>query len=459
MSSDQPQSERLRVPQPLIKSRIASGRGAMEQPNVTHDGEARLTPRFWFAVVVTGVITGLLGAGLMWLLAAVEQVAYHYHHGSVEAAIAATSQLHRVVTMLLASLIGAPLWFWIRRRFRGECSEIDDALWNGDGELSFRRSALTSVVSEVVIGMGASVGREAAPKLMGGASASVWSHWLRLSPAQKRLLVACGGGAGLAAVYNVPLGGALFTAEVLYGSFALSAVLPALVTSAIATLVGWIYLPHHATYLNVPAFPVTASLTVWSVIAGGVIGLLAVSYIRVIGFVSHYRARGRNIFWMMPLAMGLVGVAGMWYPQLFGNGKEIAQWAFVGGGSWSLLLILLALKPLATSLTLGSGVAGGVFTPFLSVGALAGGLLGTWWLHWWPGSPVGAFAVVGAAAMIGSAMQAPLAGLVLVMEMTHSGFGLMLPLLLATGIATYVARTLDGYSIYSARLPMLEGQH
>ena len=150
-----------------------------------------------------------------------------------------------------------------------------------------RRSLLTSVTSEVVIGMGASMGREAAPKLMGGASGSVLARWMKLSPAQRRLLVACGGGAGLAAVYNVPLGGAIFTAEVLWGSLALPTMVPALACSAIATMVAWVYLPSGATYADIPSYHFSGnSLMVWSLPAGLVIGLLSVLYVRLIGWVS-----------------------------------------------------------------------------------------------------------------------------------------------------------------------------
>jgi H+/Cl- antiporter ClcA len=319
-----------------------------------------------------------------------------------------------------------------------------------------RRSLLTSLVSEVVVGAGASIGREAAPKLMGGASGSLIARWFNLTSAQKRLLVACGGGAGLAAVYNVPLGGALFTAEVLYGSFALPVVFPALATSLIATVVSWIYLPSHATYVDIPNYRFSASLMVWSLLAGVVIGLLAVGYVRLIGWVSFHRAKGTNIFWMMPLAFLLVGVVGIWYPQLFGNGKDMAHEAFLGVGGLGLFFALFALKPILTSLTLGSGASGGVFTPFLATGAMLGAFLGAAWVHLWPGTPIGAFALVGAAAMIGAVMQAPLAGLVLVFEFTHGGFNISIPMMAATVIATILVRQIDGYSIYSARLPQRE---
>jgi H+/Cl- antiporter ClcA len=301
--------------------------------------------------------------------------------------------------------------------------------------------------------MGASAGREAAPKLMGGASGSVLSHWMSLSPAQRRLLVACGGGAGLAAVYNVPLGGAIFTAEVLCGSFALPTVVPALACSAIATMVAWVYLPSGATYADIPSYHFSGSLMVWSLPAGLVIGLLGVLYVRLIGWTSHHRASGASIFVAMPVVFLGVGVLGIWYPQLFGNGKDMAHEAFLGVGSIGLLFALFFLKPLVTSLTLGSGAAGGLFTPFLSTGAMLGAFLGAVWLHIWPGAPVGACAIVGAAAMIGASMQAPLAGLVLVLELTHTGFDIAVPMMAATVIATVIVRQIDGYSIYSARLP------
>ena len=425
----------------------------MEQPNVTHDGEAPLSPKFWLAVLLTGVATGLFGDLLMWILRLAEHSAFLYHSGSYQRAVARVGGVRRVVSLLIAGVIGAVSWYLIRRYLKNERSEIDEAVWNGDGDLSPRRSLLTSLVSEVVIGLGASIGREAAPKLMGGASGSVLARWFNLTPAQKRLLVACGGGAGLAAVYNVPFGGALFTAEVLYGSFALPVVFPALATSLIATLVAWIYLPSRATYPDLPTYRFSATLMVWSLLAGVIIGLLAVVYVRLIGWVSFHRARGAHILWAMPLSFAVVGVVGVWYPQLFGNGKGMAHDAFLGLGGAGLLFALFALKPLVTALTLGSGAAGGLFTPFLATGAAMGGFMGALWSHLWPGSPLGAFALVGAAAMVGAVMQAPLVGIVLVLELTHGGFNITIPMMAATVIATIIVRQIDGYSIYSARLP------
>jgi len=437
----------------------------MEQPNVTGDGDAALSARFWVAVALTGIATGLLGDAMMAILTTVEHLAFGYHDATIratlertsggidfQAAVERSSDLRRVVSLLVAGAVGGLAWWALRRWTRGR-SDVDEVIWNGDGRLAVGRSLGTSVISEVVIGMGASIGREAAPKLLGGLSGSVLSGWFNLTTAQRKLLVACGAGAGLAAVYNVPLGGALFTAEVMIGTINLPVVLPALACSWIATGVAWLYLPNQATYLDVPSYHYTLTLLIWSLLAGLVIGVFASGYIRLIGWVSHHHVRG-NAAAVAPLvAFGALGLIGIAYPQLFGNGKDMAHVVFVGHGALLVLLALLALKPLVTAGCLGSGASGGLFTPTMTTGAVLGGFLGLAWSHLWPGSPVGAFAMVGAAAMIGAAMQAPLAALALVLELTHTGFGIMVPMIAATVVATAVSRQIDGYSIYSARLP------
>jgi chloride channel protein, CIC family len=441
------------VPPPLLKTRMPSGRGATEQPNAAGDGDAALNARFWAALVVTGAAAGLFGALLMFVLFNVEHLAFNFSHGTFQQAVERSSNLRRISSLVVAAAIGGPAWYLLRRYTKGEKSEVDDAVWSGDGRLSFRRCLGTGLISEIVIGMGASLGRENAPKVMGAASGSVVSGWLGLTSAQRKLLVACGAGAGLGAVYNVPLGGALFTVEVLLGTAALPAVLPALACSFIATLASWAYLPAHATYLDIPPYRFTATVMVCALLMGPIVGLLASGYIRLIGWVSFHRAAGPRLIPAMLAAFGALGLIGFRYPQLFGNGQDMAHDAFLGRGTLLLFLALFMLKPLVTAACLKSGAAGGVFTPTLSTGAVLGACLGLAWSQLWPGSPAGAFAMVAAAAMVGASMQAPLAALALVLELTHSGFSLLLPMIAATVIATAVARYVDGYSIYSARLP------
>ena len=452
MNSARRGAGRVRVPPPLISRRLPSGRGATEQPNATGDGETALTPVFWAMVALTGVAAGLFGDLMMLILFTVQHLAFGYHSGPLESGVEHASDARRLIVLLSAGAFGGIAWFLLRRYTSGEKADLDDVVWGDGARLSLRRSLGTSVISEVVIGMGASIGRENAPKLMGGASASLLAGWARLSREQRRLLMACGAGAGLAAVYNVPLGGALFTAEIMMGSISLPVVLPALACSWIATATGWLYLPDRATYLDIPGYRFTAPLLAWALLAGPLIGLVASGYIRLIGWVSHHQARGRAAAVAPVVAFGILGVIGFAYPQLFGNGKDMAHDAFLGADGLTLLLALFALKPLVTALCLGSGTSGGLFTPTLSTGAVLGGAAGIAWSLAWPGSPSGAYALLGAAAMLGAAMQAPLAGLALTLELTHGGFAIMIPMIAATVTATAVARYVDGYSIYSARL-------
>ena len=424
----------------------------MEQPNVTGDGDTPLNAAFWVAVIGTGIAAGLIGAAFMLLLFNIQYWAFGYHSGSYEAGVEAASAIRRIVSLVIAGTFGGLAWYALRRYTKGQRSDLDDVVWAGDGQLSWPRSLGTSVISEIVIGMGASIGREAAPKTMGGVAGSLIAGWLRLTTPQRRLLVACGGGAGLAAVYNVPLAGALFTAEILMGVLALPTVLPALACSTIATVTAWVYLPNQPSYADIPAFHATTALIVWAIIAGPIIGLIAAAYIRLIGWISHHSVTGRKAIGAPVIAFTILGLVGIKYPQLFGNGKDMAHDAFIGSGSLALFAALFLLKPIVTSLCLASSASGGLLTPVLSTGAVLGGALGIICNHLWPGSPIGAYAMIGAAAMIGAGMQAPLTAIAFVLELTHSGFAIMVPIALATAIATAVARHIDGYSIYSARL-------
>jgi CIC family chloride channel protein len=447
---------RARVPPPLMRWRLPSGRGATEQPNTRPVAKVALTPLFWALVVATGIATGLFGDLMMYILFHVERLSYAYSHGSFEAAVERASKARRVEVLATAGAITGVAWYLLRRLTPGRKADLDDSVWSGSGELSFRRGFISSMISEVAVGAGGSIGREAAPKLMGGISGSVLGRWARLTPEQRTLLVACGGGAGMGAVYNVPLGGALITAELLYGSLSLEVVVPALLCSAVATATSWIYLPIHPTYEDVPAYHVTATEMVWSLLVGPVVALIAVAYIRLVGWVSHHRLSGTRAAFGPLVGFSIVGVVGFAYPQLFGNGKDMAHDVFLGEGTVGLLLALFALKPIVTSICLGSGATGGLFTPTLSTGAVLGGGLGLAWSHLWPGSPVGSYALVGAAAMLGAGTQAPISSLVLVIELTGTADSVMVPMIVATAVATFIARRIDGYSIYSARLPAEE---
>jgi H+/Cl- antiporter ClcA len=307
------------------------------------------------------------------------------------------------------------------------------------------------VLSIVLVGLGASLGREAAPQLTGAAVASRLSDRVGLPSGQRRLLVACGAGAGMAAVYNVPLGGALFALEVLLGTITLPLVLPALATSLIATAVAWIVVPIAPTYL-LPTYSLSASLVVWAAIVGPLAGLAAVAWVRLVAWVHGLRPSGKGRLIAPFVVLTALGVLSIAYPQLLGNGKNTVQLAVTSQLGLGLLFALFVLKPLVTAACLGSGAPGGLFTPTLAYGVLLGGLLGHLWSLLWAGTPDGTYAIIGGGAVLAASMQGPLAAVVLMLELAHHTDTLMVPLLLGVTSATVVARRLGAPSIYSARL-------
>lgn len=167
------------------------------------------------------------------------------------------------------------------------------------------------------------------------------------------MLVACGAGAGMAAAYGVPLGGALFALEVLRGVLSLRLVLPALLASLIATAVSWLVLPDAPTY-PIPDYPSSVSIAMWALLAGPVAGIVSVGYVRVIAWANRNKPAGWRWLLAPVLALGSLGLVSIWFPQLLGNGKNVAELVFTDQIPFALLLALLVLKPAATILCLGA---------------------------------------------------------------------------------------------------------
>jgi H+/Cl- antiporter ClcA len=420
------------------------------QPNVPGRGiTASYRPRFWALVVLVGAGTGLAGAGLIELLRAVQHLAWDYSSGTFLDAATRSSDSRRLIVLVVGGLFAGLSGLALAHR---SSRDVPESIWLRGARLPLLPSLARAVQSIVVVALGASLGREAAPQQTGAALASSLSEWASLPEWQRRLLVACGAGAGMAAVYNVPLGGALFALEVLMGTVTLPLVLPALATTLIATAVAWIALPHVPTY-TIPHFEVHASQVVWAAVVGPIAGLVAVAYVRLIALATRSRPTHPAARVLAPLVVfAALGAVALQYPQLLGNGKNVVQLAFAAQIGAGVLAALLVLKPLATAACLSSGAPGGLFTPTLTLGALLGALLGKGWVQLWPGAPLGTFAIIGGAAVLAAAMQGPLAAVVLLLELTHHADALMVPVLLAVFGATLVARITHSPSIYSSRI-------
>ena len=410
---------------------------------------------FWLAVLLTGVGTGLGAAALTRILELVQRIAWKGSGTDLLDAATHAGAWRHITVLLGAGLITGAGQILLRQLSSGNGIDTTAAIWFHAGRMPALRTLGSALLSVLIVGMGVSLGREGAPKQAGAVFANFFSDWGRLSDERRRLLVACGAGAGMGAAYGVPLGGALFALEVMRGKLALRFVLPALFTSLIATAVSWIALPDAPTYI-IPAYSSSASVVVWALLAGPIAGLVSVGYVRIVSWAD--RNRPKNWWkWAAPLlGLGLLGVVSIWFPQILGNGKDISQLAFTNQVAPLLLLTLLVLKPAATVLCMRSGAPGGLFTPSLTVGALLGAVLGHAWSWFWPGVPPGLFAVLGAGAVLAATTQGPISTVILMMELTGRDRSFILPLLLAVVTATLIARTIEPRSIYDARLTHAE---
>jgi chloride channel protein, CIC family len=405
---------------------------------------------FWLAVVLTGVGTGLGAAVLTRLLDLVQHLAWPGDASLLNAATAAGPWRHLLVLAAAGALTGLGQILLVRLS-SGNGIDTTEAIWFAAGRMPPLRTLGSALLSVLVVGLGASIGREGAPKQVGAVLANALSDRGGFSDERRRLLVACGAGAGLAAAYGVPVGGALFALEVMRGVLALRMVLPALLTSLVAALVSWTVLPDAPTY-QIPPYVTSASILCWALLAGPIAGAASVGYVRLIAWADRGKPTGRLRIVAPMVVLVILGAISIAFPQLLGNGKEITQLAFVGGVAPALMLALLFLKPAATASCLGSGIPGGLLTPSLTFGAMLGGVLGYLWSLFWPGVPAGFFALVGAAAVLAATTQGPISAIVIMMELTGRDRSFVAPLLLAVAGATLVARSLDSRSIYDARL-------
>jgi H+/Cl- antiporter ClcA len=372
------------------------------------------------------------------LLHGVQHLAYGYSnaHGHVSFLEGATAAapLRRVIALVVCGVVAGVGW-WAVYRWGKPLVSITRMVRPGGPRMPGMTMTAHILLQIVTVGLGSPLGREVAPREAGAMMAGWIGRLARLDPARRRVLIACGAGAGLAAVYNVPLGGALFVLEGLLGSFAIPVAVPAIATSVIAALVAWIGLGNQRIY-ELPTITISPSLMAWSMAVGPVMGLGAVGFVRL---TTAARKRAphdwRLILWCLAV-FPLIGVAAIWYPELLGNGRGLAQVGLAQAGLPGALavktaLILLVLRMAVTAGAIRAGGQGGLLTPSLSVGAMLGITMGALWSLFWPGPEAAAFALVGAAAFLGSSMRMPATAAVLMIEFTRVGHDFFLPILLA----------------------------
>ena len=407
--------------------------------------------RFAVATLLTGVIAGLVGLACIHLLHWIQALAWDMHSGTLLEAVSAASPARRVLNLVLGGILGAASWFFLFRRSRAITSVSAAVGGTPPPPLRATWHALTQVL---IVGLGASVGREVAPREMAAAFSAAAADRLGLTPEDRRIIVACGAGAGLAAVYSIPMSGAIYTLEILLVSRSRRAVAAAFCTSAIAVLISTGF-TRPTPFYSVPTLTPSLSLTVFAALVGPLLGAAGWAFKQAVARIGAARPRDWRLLAALPAASFLVGVIAVWVPSVLGNGQASAQTQFdavwATGAGLGIAALVLAAKTVTTFLTIRAGGWGGVLTPAVALGAGIGTVIGLPWATAWPGSQVAAFAFIGAAAFLGASMNAPFTGLILVIEFTAQGPTILVPATLAVGGATAATAWLSRRSLSSAR--------
>ncbi len=335
-------------------------------------------------------------------------------------------------------------------------SEVMNAIITRRGVIRARVMVAKAFASAFTLGSGGSAGSEGPIIQIGAAWGSSVGRLFRFSEANLKTLIACGVSAGISAIFNAPIAGVLFSLEIILGDFTIGAFTPVVIASVMSAVVAKAYMGERQVF-EVPDYQfVNLHELGWYVILAvlsGVVGAFFIWLLYASEDLFNRHAFGMPA-WLKPALGGaLVGLIGLGCPHALGVGYEIVGAALHGQILLPMLGLLLGLKLLSTSLTVGSGASGGLFAPSLFMGATLGGAFGRLAETWLPGviSPPGAYAVVGMSAFVAATTHAPLTSSLIIVEMTGN-YRLILPLLFTTVLAVVMARVIESESIYSLKL-------
>ncbi|WP_315582982.1 chloride channel protein [Actinomyces viscosus] len=390
-------------------------------------------PRFLVAAVLAGVAAGLIGIAMALLLEVFESLFYGVTHGGLLERLAAAPPWRRVIAPAAGGVIAGGLWWWLRAT--GGVADVESAVADPSGRAASRmglaRPFVDAVNQVLTVGSGNSVGREGAPRLAAGAVAARLVARLGIGGADGAILIASAAGAGLAAMYNAPLGGAAYAVElVMVAGMRRRGVAVAVPVCVIATLVSWLHSHGRPTFgVASPGPSPATALGLVAVVP--VAAALGVGARRLWSWMLRRRIRAAR--WL-PAAIGVAGLVtglvSLWVPAVVGNGRDAMEVALgattdasadAPGAALVMLLGVVALKPVLTGLTLGAGATGGRLAPSLAAGSSAGAALALALQTDGVEASVPVLALAGAGAVLATTQRAPVFGIVFTWELARAG--------------------------------------
>jgi len=417
--------------------------------------------------IIVGVIAGF-GAVVFWQL--IKWVSWLFFSGGATI-FEPLGKYYVVLLPVIGGLLIGPIIYFLAREAKGDgIPDTIEAIAIKGGRIRWLVTPIKVLASSICIGSGGSVGREGPIVQIGASAGSTLGGFFHLSDEWLKTLALCGVAGGISATFNAPLAGIIFALEVIAGRFITPRFGYIVISSVAANVIARIFLFTEAnpTSFVVPQYEL---VSYWEILPyallGVIIAFVAAGFIRFFFKVEDIFARIRIPDYLKPALGGLIiGIIGLYYPQVFGVGygehyisggafveTAVVEQALAGNILPVTLAVVLILKIVATSITLGSGGSGGVFAPSLVVGSLLGGLFGSGVHTLFPENTAfsGAYALVGMGAFFAVVVRAPITTIIILFEITMN-YSLILPLLTAVVIGTIIAHYFFKEGIYTASL-------
>ncbi len=409
-----------------------------------------------YALLLAAIVGTATGLGALGFRRLVQEVTHlSFGNASVLAGAAALPWPVRLMLPVAGMVAAWALTRWLAREAIGHgVPEVMEAVSLRAGRIRPRVVLVKAAASAMTIGTGGSVGREGPIVQIGSGIGSTLAQALGLDTRRTKLFVACGAAAGIAATFNAPIAGVIFSVEIILGSASIKTFSPIVVSAVMATAVSRWFLGSDAAFA-VPTYSLESPGELLDYVAlGFVAGVMGVGFVRGLYGIEDFFKRLPGPAIVAPIVGGLlVGAIGLAMPAVYGLGYDAIERELHGQMVFGVLLGMLVAKMLATSITLAGGGSGGVFAPSLFIGATLGGIAGIAanQANLWPTASPGAYALVGMAAVVAATTHAPLTAVIIIFELTGS-YEIILPLMLASIIASVVSVLLQRDSIYTLKL-------
>ena len=417
-----------------------------------------------------GIVTGVGAVLFRDLIGLIHNVCYFGRFSfAYDANVLEPASPWRAGIVLVPVLGGLAVTFLVSKfapEARGHgVPEVMDAIFYREGKIRPVVAVVKSLASALSIGTGAAVGREGPIIQIGASLGSTLGQLIRMEAWQRITLVAAGAGAGIAATFNTPLGGVMFAVELMMPEVSVRTFLPVALATGTATFIGRLFLGVRPafevpTQLFLTEAPTSLDALLLCALLGALCGVAATAFIRGLHVAERVFDRLHNPYLRHALGMTLIGLMmyafflGSGHYRIDGVGYATIQEILLGGVvAAPFLALLFAGKLAATSISLGSGSSGGIFSPSLFMGATVGGAFGATVQTSLalPNIAIPAFAMIGMAAMVGGGTGAAMTAIVMIFEMTRD-YDIVMPMIIAVAVSIGVRRMLSEENIYTIKL-------